>query len=71
MGVLPPPGLMRWSAWDKAAIVIAVRTRALRLRDAYDRYMLSEEEFSNWERAFDRDGIAGLQVKTSDLAREK
>ncbi len=25
--------------------------------------MLSEEELSRWEKAFDQDGIAGLQVK--------
>jgi hypothetical protein len=54
---------MRWSAWEKAAVVIAVRGGSLRLREAYDRYMLSEEEFARWEKAFDQDGIAGLQVK--------
>ena len=61
--VLPPPGPVIWTAWKKAAVVIAVRSGSLRLREAYDRYMLSEEEFSSWEKAFDQDGIAGLQVK--------
>jgi hypothetical protein len=60
---LPPPGPVRWSAWKKAAVVVAVRSGSLRLREAYDRYMLSEEEYSRWEKAFDQDGIAGLQVK--------
>ena len=43
--------------------MLAVRSGILSLSEAYDRYMLSEEEFSQWEEAFDRDGIAGLQVK--------
>ena len=60
---LPPPGPVRWSAWKKAAVVIAVRSGSLHLREAYDRYMLSEEEFSRWEEAFDQDGIAGLQAE--------
>ena len=37
--------------------------RDISLSEAFDRYMLSEEELSQWEEAFDRDGIAGLQAK--------
>jgi len=59
---LPPAGWNRWGAQNKAAVVIAVRSGALRRFEAYDRYNLSEEELSQWEDAFDRDGIAGLQV---------
>lgn len=61
---LPPPGAKRWSARAKAAVVVAVRSGVLSLSDAYSRYMLSVEEFSQWEEAFDRDGIAGLQAKS-------
>ena len=61
--VLPPPGPVRWSAWKKAAVVMAVRSGSLPLREAYGRYMLSQEEYSRWEKAFDHDGIAGLQAK--------
>jgi hypothetical protein len=61
-GVLPPPGSTRWGAWQKAAVVMAVRCGALRLSEAYDRYMLSAEELSRWEEAFDLDGIAGLRA---------
>jgi hypothetical protein len=60
---LPAPGWRRWSARSKAAVVIAVRSGKLGRVEAYDRYMLSDEELSGWEEAFDRDGIAGLQAK--------
>jgi two-component system cell cycle response regulator DivK len=63
-GGLPPAGLKRWSAWRKAAVVIAVRSGTISVREACDRYTLSEEELSQWREAFDRDGIAGLRVRT-------
>ena len=59
----PPAGLARWSAREKAAVVLAVRSGTLRLSEAYERYMLCEEELSRWEAAFDQEGIAGLQAK--------
>ena len=63
-GVLPRAGLKRWSAWEKAALVIAVRSGTISVREACDHCLLSEEELSQWKEAFDRDGIAGLRVKT-------
>jgi hypothetical protein len=60
---LPPAGWKRWTAHNKAAVVIAISSGTLERADAYERYMLSEEEFSGWEEAFDLDGIAGLQAK--------
>jgi hypothetical protein len=60
---LPPAGWRRWGALNKAAVVIAVRSGRLGRLEAYDRYMLSDEELSAWEDAFDQDGIAGLLVK--------
>ena len=44
--------------------MLAVRSGTLRLSEAYDRYMLSEEELCRWEAAFDQEGIAGLQAKS-------
>jgi transposase len=61
--IIPPAGLARWNARQKARVVIAVRSRTLSRAQAYDRYLLSEEELSQWEEAFDREGIAGLQMK--------
>jgi hypothetical protein len=62
--LLPATGLTRWSAREKAAVVLAVRNGTLRLSEAYDRYMLSEEELAQWEAAFDQEGIAGLRAKS-------
>jgi transposase len=61
---LPRTGPTRWSATQKAAVVLAVRSGTISPSEAHDRYMLSEEELSRWEEAFDRDGIAGLQAKS-------
>jgi hypothetical protein len=64
LSVLPPAGsTTRWSAWTKAAVVVAVQSGTLARSGAYNRYMLSEAELSRWEEAFGQDGIAGLQAK--------
>ena len=60
---LPLAGVRSWSAQRKAAVVLAIRSGALHRIEAYERYMLSEEELAQWEAAFNRDGIAGLQIK--------
>ena len=65
---LPPARSMKWRARDKAAVVLAVRNGTLSLSEAFDRYQLSAEELRQWEEAFDRDGIAGLQVKAFPAA---
>ena len=59
---LPPAGWKRWSAGNKAAVVMAVRSGKLGRAEAYERYMLSAEELSGWEEAFNLDGLAGLQA---------
>lgn len=59
---LPPANTRRWVARRKAEVVAAVRSGLLSLEEACDRYKLSAEEFSNWERAIDRYGLGGLRV---------
>ena len=61
---LPPAGSTQWGAHAKAAVVVAVRSKTLTLSEALERYGLSIEEFSQWEAAFERDGVAGLYVKS-------
>ena len=56
----PPPGTRFWSAQRKAAVVQAVRAGWLAPEAARRAYGLSEEELAAWERALDRDGVAGL-----------
>ena len=59
---LPPAGWRTWGVRHKAAVVIAIRSGTLSRTEAYERYMLSEEELAQWEKAFDQDGLAGLQA---------
>jgi len=59
---LPPPDTRRWVTRRKAEVVAAVRGGLLTLREACDRYALSEEEFRSWERLIDRHGVRGLRV---------
>ena len=61
---LPPPGSMRWTAWQKAAVIRAVRTGELTAAEVCTRYLLSEEELAGWQADFDLHGIAGLQQKS-------
>ena len=60
---LPPSSSVRWLASHKAAVLIAIRAGAITFSEAWQRYRLSHEELTAWETAFDRDGLAGLQIK--------
>lgn len=59
---LPEPGIRRWVTRRKAEVVAAVHGGLLSLKDACQRYNLSEEEFSAWERLYERYGAKGLRV---------
>jgi transposase len=69
--IIPPADLTRWDARKKARVVIAVRSGTLDRSEACARYMLSEEELSQWEEAFNREGIAGLQIKSRSDRRPR
>jgi hypothetical protein len=60
--VLPPADTKRWSPRRKAAVVVAMRTGVIAREEACERYLLSDEELTGWEAAFDRSGISGLRV---------
>ena len=62
LDTLPPPDTRRWVARRKAEVVTAVRAGLLSFEEACDRYNISPEEFSSWERAIDRHGMGGLRV---------
>jgi hypothetical protein len=64
---LPPPGAMRWSVRNKAAVVTAVRSGDLTLEEACKRYSLTEPEYRSWEQGLDIYGLAGLGL----AARQK
>jgi len=61
---LPSVGTTRWTAWQKAAVIRAVRDGTISIAEICSRYMLSEEELAEWQAAFERNGIAGLQQKS-------
>ena len=60
---LPSSASIRWLASNKVAVITAIRVGAITFTDACERYRLSYEELSEWEAAFDQDGMAGLQLK--------
>jgi Protein of unknown function (DUF1153) len=60
--VLPPHDTPRWGAKTKAAIVIAIRHRAISRELACERYRLFPEELAGWEAAFEQHGISGLRA---------
>lgn len=59
---LPPPSTKRWVIRRKAEVVAAVRGGLLSLESACERYDLTAEEYSSWERAIDRYGMQGLRA---------
>ena len=61
---LPPPGTMRWNAWQKVAVLRAVSNGIITATEVRARYLLSEEELAGWQADFARNGLAGLQQKS-------
>lgn len=59
---LPSPNTRRWVVRRKAEVVAAVKGGLLTTDEACERYGLSLEEFTSWQRAVDRAGLAGLRV---------
>jgi Protein of unknown function (DUF1153) len=59
---LPPPQTTRWVVRRKAEVVAAVSGGLLTVDEACQRYSLSLEEFTGWQRAVDRSGMPGLRV---------
>jgi hypothetical protein len=61
---LPPAGTMRWTAWQKVAVIRAVRNGVITASEVRTCYLLSEEELAAWQADFDRSGLSGLQQKS-------
>ena len=59
---LPSPGIKRWVTRRKAEVVAAVRGGLLTVEDACGRYHLTAEEFTGWERLYERHGVKGLRT---------
>jgi Protein of unknown function (DUF1153) len=67
---LPSADVKRWGSRRKAAVVTAVQQGLIAAEEAYRRYELSEEEFSSWQRAFERYGVDGLHVTSLQRYRD-
>lgn len=59
---LPAPGIKRWVTRRKAEVVAAVRGGLISVEDVCGRYELTAEEFSGWERLYERHGVKGLRT---------
>jgi hypothetical protein len=59
---LPAPATTRWVIRRKAEVVAAVSGGLLTVDEACDRYSLTMEEFTGWQRSVERSGMSGLRV---------
>jgi uncharacterized protein DUF1153 len=66
---LPPPDTRRWTIRLKAAMLEALRSGALSLEKASERYALPFEELRTWERDFERYGVHGLRATRLQIYR--
>ena len=64
---LPPAKTRRWVASRKAAVVKAVSAGLITRDEALATYLLSDDEFDEWEKAVQNFGIDAL--KTTALQR--
>ncbi|MGB7320793.1 MAG: DUF1153 domain-containing protein [Albidovulum sp.] len=67
---LPSPATRRWVASRKIKVVRAVDFGLLPLKEALERYGLSEEEFSIWREAVELHGEKGLKVTAIQKYRQ-
>jgi hypothetical protein len=68
---LPSPRTRRWVVRRKAEVVAAVEGGLLTLDEACDRYDLSLQEFTAWQRGVERAGLAGLRATKVQHYREE
>jgi hypothetical protein len=59
---LPPANIKRWVARRKAEVIAAVHGGLLTMPQACRRYGISTEEFMEWERHYDAEGLEGLRA---------
>ena len=67
---LPPEKTRRWVASRKAVVVKAVEFGLITMKEALDRYSLSEEELEAWRRAVHEHGLDALKVTALQRYRQ-
>ena len=60
---LPRPPVSRWVARRKAQIVASVHGGLLDRNEACERYVITHEEFLEWDRAYSAFGLSGLKIR--------
>ena len=65
----PVPNIRRWTIRRKAGVLEAIRSGALTLEEACQRYALSLEELLAWERDLERYGLHGLRATRLQIYR--
>src|SRR6476620_5080053 len=68
---ITPASTTRWVVRRKAEVVAAVAGGLLTVDEACQRYTLSREEFTSWQRSVDRSGMPGLRVTRIKHYREQ
>ena len=63
LAALPPVNTKRWVARRKAAVIAAVENGVLTMAEACRRYGLSGEEFAEWKRHYEAEGLRGLRAQ--------
>ena len=59
---LPPPSTTRGVPRRKAEVVAAVHGGLLTIDEVCERYDLTLEEFTSWQRGVERSGMNGLRI---------
>jgi hypothetical protein len=70
MANLPPTHLKRWVARRKAEVIAAVKGGLLTMPEACARYSISSDEFLEWKRHYESDGLEGLRASAKPLRGE-
>ena len=68
---LPALNTRRWTIRWKAAVLQALRSGALTLEQARERYALSVEEIRAWERDLEQHGLYGLRATRVQIYRQE
>jgi hypothetical protein len=67
---LPPTETRIWTSRRKAAVILAVRNKAITVWEACEQYHLSAEELVAWERDLDQYGTPGLRTTRIGIYRK-
>jgi len=67
---LPPAETTRWVASRKAIVVKSVIYGLIPMKEALERYNLSEEEYGSWENAINQHGEEALKATSLQQYRQ-